>query len=150
FIEDGPVEPLQPPRILLQITKYLLVSTPMPSPIRLFHQPPDPVTWASPLSACKTRMALDLSLLRVPKVSYASVIGPRVSPDSRISSAGDCAKLKVCVCEFSSLLILVNLYASKNEGDCSYNAAIDLRFRRYFQRLIQIFYDVLWVFDAYR
>jgi hypothetical protein len=38
-IEDGPVDPLQPPSILEQITKNLFVSIPFPSPINLSHQP---------------------------------------------------------------------------------------------------------------
>ncbi len=50
--------PLQPPMTLLQITKYLSVSSPLPGPIIMSHQPGrlslalwSPATWASPESA---------------------------------------------------------------------------------------------------
>ena len=92
-IEAGPVEPLQPPNTLLQTTKYLSVSIPLPGPTRLVHQPPTPETCESPVSAWQTRMALDLSTLSSPKVSYASVIGPSFSPDSNARSCGGLAKV---------------------------------------------------------
>ena len=39
FIEFGPVDPLQPPITLLQITKYLSVSIDFPGPTIMSHQP---------------------------------------------------------------------------------------------------------------
>ena len=38
-MELGPVDPWQPPRTLAQTTKKRFVSTALPGPIRLFHQP---------------------------------------------------------------------------------------------------------------
>src|SRR6056297_1838657 len=39
FMDPGPVDPIQPPRTLGQMTKYLLVSIPLPGPIIVSHQP---------------------------------------------------------------------------------------------------------------
>jgi len=39
LIDDGPVEPTQPPRTLAHTTKKSVVSTALPGPMRLFHQP---------------------------------------------------------------------------------------------------------------
>jgi hypothetical protein len=66
LIEDGPVEPLQPPMTLLHITKYLSVSMPLPGPIRFPHQPSGPATCASPVSAWAIRTAFDFSALSSP------------------------------------------------------------------------------------
>ncbi len=38
-VEAGPVDPWHPPRTLAQTTKNRRVSTALPGPIRLFHQP---------------------------------------------------------------------------------------------------------------
>ena len=73
---DGPVEPLQPPMTLLQMTKYRSVSSPLPGPMSMSHQPGRlslalcrPATCASPERACVTRMALSFASLSVPYVS---------------------------------------------------------------------------------
>ena len=62
---SGPVEPWQPPSTLAQTTKKRRVSTALPGPIRLFHQPGlasasecQPAQWWSPLSAWQMRTAL--------------------------------------------------------------------------------------------
>ena len=53
----GPVEPMQPPRTLGQMTKNRLVSTGLPGPTMVSHQPGLPVigcglaTYWSPVSA---------------------------------------------------------------------------------------------------
>jgi hypothetical protein len=39
FWEAGPVDPLQPPITLAQMMKYLSVSSPLPGPIIMSHQP---------------------------------------------------------------------------------------------------------------
>src|SRR5438552_15106270 len=58
--EEGPVVPRQPPNTLEQITKYLLVSKALATPIMLSHQPGLPVSelisaaWGSPEKACNT------------------------------------------------------------------------------------------------
>src|ERR1044071_7062674 len=81
LIDAGPVVPRQPPSTFEQITKYLLVSKPLPGPIMLSHHPGLPVSWlipaacASPENACSTRMAFDFAALRVPYVSYATSTG---------------------------------------------------------------------------
>jgi len=73
LIELGPVVPLQPPRKLEQITKYLSVSMPLPGPIMASHQPGFassgeclPAACASPERAWQTSTALDLSAFSVP------------------------------------------------------------------------------------
>src|ERR1700686_4563942 len=72
LIEPGPVVPRQPPSTLEQITKYLLVSKALAGPIMLSHQPglPDsgliPAACASPVKACRIRIALDRSLSSSP------------------------------------------------------------------------------------
>ena len=44
----GPVEPMQPPSTLAQMTKYRSVSTGLPGPTTMSHQPSLPVTgWTS-------------------------------------------------------------------------------------------------------
>ena len=66
LIEAGPVEPMQPPRMLGQMTKKRLVSIGLPGPTSVSHQPGLPVTgcslatYWSPVSAWQTRMAFDL------------------------------------------------------------------------------------------
>ena len=68
----GPVEPMQPPSTLGQMTKKRSVSMGLPGPTMVSHQPGLPVTgcglatYWSPVSACATRMAFDLSALSVP------------------------------------------------------------------------------------
>ena len=68
----GPVEPMQPPSTLGQMTKKRSVSMGLPGPTMVSHQPGLPVTgWGlatywSPVSACSTRMAFDLAALSVP------------------------------------------------------------------------------------
>jgi len=66
-------EPLQPPSTLEQITKYLLVSMPLPGPTMISHQPGlrsaaswKPATWASPVRAWQSSTALLRSALSVP------------------------------------------------------------------------------------
>ena len=73
FSEAGPVEPLQPPITLEQMTKYLSVSSALPGPIIMSHQPARrslalwrPATCASPDRAWVTRMALSLRALSLP------------------------------------------------------------------------------------
>jgi len=39
FVEDGPVDPLHPPRTFAQITKYFRVSKVLPGPIAMSYQP---------------------------------------------------------------------------------------------------------------
>ena len=68
----GPVEPRQPPSTLGQMMKKRLVSTGLPGPTIVSHQPGLPVTgcglaaYWSPVSAWVTRMALDLAALSSP------------------------------------------------------------------------------------
>ena len=68
----GPVEPMQPPSTLGQMTKKRSVSMGLPGPTMVSHQPGLPVTgWGlatywSPVSACVTRMAFDLAALSSP------------------------------------------------------------------------------------
>ena len=69
LVEDGPVEPLQPPITLEQIIKYLFVSKPLPGPIKLSHQPVVPAACASPERAWRTSMAFCFCLLSFPYVS---------------------------------------------------------------------------------
>ncbi len=76
FVDDGPVEPWQPPRTLAQTTKKRRVSTALPGPMRLFHQPGflsvgacQPAQWWSPLNAWQMRIALSRVALSVPYVS---------------------------------------------------------------------------------
>ena len=93
-IDDGPVVPRQPPSRFVETTKKRSVSNALPGPIIPSHQPsprPDapsrssaakpsrvlasggvvakPAAWASPLSACPTRMTLSRRGERVPYVS---------------------------------------------------------------------------------
>ena len=44
LIEAGPVEPIQPPITLEQMMKYCSVSSGLPGPTRVTHQPGFPVT----------------------------------------------------------------------------------------------------------
>src|SRR5512136_2590876 len=83
----GPVDPLQPPMTLAQITKNLSVSNALPGPMQSSHQPGsfssgelNPAAWAWPDSAWQIKIALLPSPLSCPYVSYASVIGPSRSP----------------------------------------------------------------------
>ena len=68
----GPVEPMQPPSTFGQMMKKRSVSMGLPGPTMISHQPGLPVTgcglatYWSPVSACGTRMALDLSAFSVP------------------------------------------------------------------------------------
>ena len=69
----GPVEPWQPPRLLTPTTKKRLVSTGLPGPIMLSHQPTlpgspayQPATWCEAFSAWHTSTALERSALSVP------------------------------------------------------------------------------------
>ena len=72
LIDAGPVEPLQPPKTLEQMTKYLSVSNAFPGPITISHHPglasPEcqPAAWASPVSAWQTRIALVLAEFNSP------------------------------------------------------------------------------------
>ncbi|MCY1310314.1 hypothetical protein D9M70_604920 [compost metagenome] len=69
----GPVEPKQDPRLLTPMTKKRSVSTGLPGPIMLSHQPSDfswpsytPATWCEALSAWQISTALLRSALSVP------------------------------------------------------------------------------------
>ena len=68
----GPVEPMQPPSTLAQITNSRSVSTGRPGPTTMSHQPGLPVTgWVSatywsPVRAWQTSTALDRSALSRP------------------------------------------------------------------------------------
>ena len=68
----GPVEPMQPPSTLGQMTKKRLVSIGLPGPTIVSHQPGLLVTgcglaaYWSPVSAWETRMAFDLAALSSP------------------------------------------------------------------------------------
>ena len=68
----GPVEPMQPPSTLGQMTKKRLVSIGLPGPTMVSHQPGLPVTgcglatYWSPVSAWETRMAFDFAALSSP------------------------------------------------------------------------------------
>ena len=72
LIELGPVDPMQPPMTLAQITKKRLVSIGLPGPTMVSHQPGLPVTgWMlatcwSPVSAWQTSMAFDLAAFSMP------------------------------------------------------------------------------------
>ena len=72
LISAGPVEPMQPPSTLAQMTKKRSVSIGLPGPTMLIHQPGLPVTgWSdatnwSPVRAWQTRTALLLAAFRVP------------------------------------------------------------------------------------
>jgi hypothetical protein len=78
----GPVEPKHPPRTLVQMMKNRLVSIDFPGPTKSSHHPgleevegetslPRDATWDDAERPVWRRMALDLSRLRVPHVSYA-------------------------------------------------------------------------------
>ena len=74
--EDGPVDPWQPPRTFAATTKQCSVSIALPGPTTASHQPGvswpgavGPRTWASPVSACRTRTALDFASSSRPHVS---------------------------------------------------------------------------------
>ena len=75
FIEEGPVDPLQPPRTLDEIIKYFSVSRAFPGPINISHQPGflspscQPAACASPDNAWQTKIALFFSLFNLPYVS---------------------------------------------------------------------------------
>ena len=69
----GPVEPKHEPRLFTPMTKKRFVSTGLPGPIMLSHQPSllgwpsyTPATWCEALRAWHTSTALDLSALSVP------------------------------------------------------------------------------------
>ena len=69
----GPVDPKQDPRLFTPITKKWLVSTGLPGPIMLSHQPSllswpayTPATWWDALSAWQINTAFDLFALSVP------------------------------------------------------------------------------------
>ena len=69
----GPVEPLQPPRLLGQTTKKRSVSMALPGPMQWSHQPGllslswcRPAAWWSPDSAWQIRIALLASALSAP------------------------------------------------------------------------------------
>ena len=71
--DAGPVDPLQPPSTFAPMTKYLSVSSALPGPMSMSHQPArlsvlrwKPATCASPESAWHTRMALSRCSLSVP------------------------------------------------------------------------------------
>ena len=88
---DGPVVPLQPPKIFVHTTKYLFVSNALFGPIIVSHQPGFlsfslwyPAAWASPVSAWITKIAFEPSSLSFPYVSYATVIGPNSTPLSNL------------------------------------------------------------------
>src|SRR3989337_173886 len=72
FGEDGPVVPLQPPRMFEHITKYLSVSNPRSGPTILSHQPGflsrawNPAACALPERAWGMSLAFDLCLFSVP------------------------------------------------------------------------------------
>src|SRR5512136_3183430 len=102
LIDIGPVDPLQPPMTLEQITKNLSVSNALPGPMQSSHQPGAsssgelrPAAWALPDRAWQIKIALLRSALSWPYVSYASVIGPSVSPLSSCSGSFS-ANVKVC------------------------------------------------------
>ncbi len=72
-MDDGPVEPLQPPITLEQITKYLPVSNALPGPMYASHHPgySSPAEWtpaacAVPERAWSMSIALVASALSVP------------------------------------------------------------------------------------
>ena len=71
-IEAGPVEPMQPPRMLAQMTKNRSVSIGLPGPMSVDHQPGFLVTgcglaaYWSAVSAWQTSTAFDLAALSVP------------------------------------------------------------------------------------
>ena len=64
LIDCGPVVPEHPPTRLAETTKKRSVSTGLPGPIRLSHQPRrfaptcKPAAWASPVSAWHTTTTL--------------------------------------------------------------------------------------------
>src|SRR5450830_1301991 len=69
----GPVEPKQEPRLLTPMTKNLFVSSGLPGPTILSHQPVlfgssayTPATWCEAFRAWQTSTAFDLSAFRVP------------------------------------------------------------------------------------
>ena len=72
FMLAGPVVPMQPPSTLGQMTKKRSVSMGRPGPTMISHQPGLPVTgcglatYWSPVRACGTSTALDLSAFSVP------------------------------------------------------------------------------------
>ena len=49
LVELGPVDPMQPPKTLAQIRKNRSVSSGLPGPARLSHQPALPVTGCFPI-----------------------------------------------------------------------------------------------------
>ena len=87
-IDDGPVVPWQPPSRLAQITKKRSVSTGLPGPMRLSHQPGRsgspwwPAAWASPVSAWQITTAFARRASSRPYVSYATSTGASDAPES--------------------------------------------------------------------
>ena len=74
--DEGPVDPLQPPMTFEEMTKYFSVSSALPGPMSMSHQPGRlssgecrPATCASPDSACSTSTALSARGESVPYVS---------------------------------------------------------------------------------
>ncbi|MNL80545.1 hypothetical protein D3C87_2074290 [compost metagenome] len=69
----GPVEPKQEPRLFTPMTKKRSVSSGLPGPTMLSHQPMSrglsaamPATWCEALSAWHTSTAFDAAALSVP------------------------------------------------------------------------------------
>ena len=75
LMEAGPVVPWQPPSRFAETTKNRSVSTALPGPISVSHQPTRdgspwcPAAWASPVSAWQTKTVFVRSALSVPYVS---------------------------------------------------------------------------------
>ena len=73
LVDSGPVEPKQLPRLLTPTTKKRRVSTGLPGPIMLSHQPTlsgsfayVPATWCDAFSAWQISTAFDASALSLP------------------------------------------------------------------------------------
>ena len=87
-IELGPVEPLHPPSIFEQITKYLLVSIGLPGPIIGSHHPVSesseilPATCAFPVRAWHINIALSflLQFLKVRFQETLTLLKYRINP----------------------------------------------------------------------
>ncbi len=99
----GPVEPMQLPSTLAQMTKKRLVSMGRPGPTTISHQPARPVTgWRpaaywSPVSAWQTRMALLRCSFSMPYVLKATVTPSSTWPHSSVNGSGKLA----CSCSIS-------------------------------------------------
>src|SRR6266487_3068394 len=91
-MDEGPVLPKHPPITLVHITKYLSVSSGTPGPMNFSHHPSCGFifvlcAWLDAERPVCNRIALLLSSLRFPHVSYATSNSSSIPPQSRRSGS---------------------------------------------------------------